>query len=124
MNAAIDARNAYRSAQSSTRSSKETEYDVLGRLTQRMITTTKQGKPGFAALADALHDNRRLWSTFTVDLANENNPLPNELKQQLFYLSEFTRQHTSKVLSGKANVAPLVEINTAVMRGLRGGANK
>ncbi len=124
MNAALDARNAYRATQSSTRSSKETEYDVLGKLTQRMIATTKQGKLGFAALADALHDNRRLWSTFAVDLANENNPLPKELKEQLFYLSEFTRQHTSKVLSGKANVAPLVEINTAIMRGLRGGASK
>ncbi len=124
MNAALDARNAYRATQSSTRSSKETEYDVLGKLTQRMIATTKQGKLGFAALAYALHDNRRLWSTFAVDLANENNPLPKELKEQLFYLSEFTRQHTSKVLSGKANVAPLVEINTAIMRGLRGGASK
>lgn len=124
MNAAIDARNAYRAAQSSTRSSKETEYELLGRMTQRMIATTKRGKSGFAALADALHDNRKLWSTFTVDLANENNPMPKELKEQLIYLSEFTRQHTSKVLSGKANVAPLVEINTAVMRGLRGGASK
>ncbi|SFK90896.1 flagellar biosynthesis regulator FlaF [Shimia haliotis] len=124
MNAAIDARNAYRSAQSSTRSFKETEYELLGKLTQRMISSTKQGKSGFAALADALHANRRLWSTFSVDLANENNPMPKQLKEQLIYLSEFTRQHTSKVLSGKANVAPLVEINTAVMRGLRGGAKK
>ncbi|TCL01457.1 flagellar protein FlaF [Shimia isoporae] len=124
MNAAIDAKNAYRAAQTTTRSFKETEYELLGQMTRRMIATSKLGKSAFGELANALHDNRRLWSTFNVDLANENNPMPKDLKDRLIYLSEFTRQHTSKVLSGKANVAPLVEINTAVMRGLRGGASK
>ncbi|WP_270725486.1 flagellar biosynthesis regulator FlaF [Shimia sp. Alg240-R146] len=121
MNAAINARNAYRAAQTSTRSFKETEYELLGQMTRRMIAISRKGKPAFGELASALHENRLMWSTFNVDLANKDNPIPQDLKDKLAYLSEFTRQHTTKVLSGEANVAPLVEINTAVMRGLRGG---
>ncbi len=35
-------------------------------------------------------------------------------------LSEFVRRDTLRVLAGQASVGPLVDINTAIMRGLRG----
>jgi len=37
-----------------------------------------------------------------------------------FYLAEFTRTYSSRVLAG-ASADPLIDINTAVMRGLRDG---
>jgi flagellar protein FlaF len=46
--------------------------------------------------------------------------LPRALRAQIFYLAEFTRQHTSKVLRGDAEVTPLIDINTAIMQGLAG----
>ena len=46
--------------------------------------------------------------------------LPPALRAQLFYLYEFTDQHSRKVLAGNASIEVLVDINTAVMRGLRG----
>ena len=66
-----------------------------------------------------LHENRRLWVLFAGDVASKDNLLPDTLRAQLFYLAEFTLQHTSKVLDGTASVDVLIEINTAVMRGLR-----
>ena len=46
--------------------------------------------------------------------------LPALLRARLFWLYEFTASHSRAVLEGKAEATVLVEINTAVMRGLRG----
>ncbi|MBY6135521.1 flagellar biosynthesis regulator FlaF [Leisingera sp. XS_AS12] len=123
MNALLKAKSAYSAAKAPTRTAKNFEYEVIARITRRMITSAQQGRDGFQDLVAALNDNRKLWSIFTADLANKGNPYPDELKLSLFELAEFTRQHTSKVLQRKANVRPLVEINTAIMRGLRSGAS-
>ena len=55
-----------------------------------------------------------------MDVAEPTNLLPQPLRAQIFYLAEFTMHHSAKVLKGDASVAPLIDINTAVMRGLRG----
>jgi flagellar protein FlaF len=123
VNALLKAKSAYSAAKAPTRTAKNFEYEVIARITRRMITSAQQGRDGFQDLVAALNDNRKLWSIFTADLANKGNPYPDELKLSLFELAEFTRQHTSKVLQRKANVRPLVEINTAIMRGLRSGAS-
>jgi flagellar protein FlaF len=123
VNALLKAKSAYSAAKAPTRTAKNFEYEVIARITRRMITAAQQGREGFTDLAAACNDNRKLWSIFTTDLASKGNPYPDELKQSLFELAEFTRQHTSKVLQRKANVRPLVEINTAIMRGLRSGAS-
>jgi len=44
------------------------------------------------------------------------------LRAQLVYLGEFTRAHTQKVLRGEADPAPLIDINSAIIRGLRAPA--
>ncbi|UWQ74860.1 flagellar biosynthesis regulator FlaF [Leisingera sp. M658] len=123
MNALLKAKSAYSAAKAPTRTAKNFEYEVIARVTRRLIAAAQKGRNGFTELAAALNDNRKLWSIFSADLASKGNPLPDELKLSLFELAEFTRQHTSQVLQRKADVRPLVEINTAIMRGLRGGAS-
>ena len=115
------ARQGYGSARAPTRSEKSIEYDVLAQITRRLKTAADKGPSGFAALASALHDNKRLWNVFAIDVADPNNKLPDALCARLFYLAEFTHSHTSAVLQRKAQVAPLIDINMAVLRGLRGG---
>jgi flagellar protein FlaF len=66
-----------------------------------------------------LQENRRLWVTLAAAVADNDNALPTDLRARLFYLAEFTEAHSKKVLRGTAPVAPLIEVNTAVMRGLR-----
>ena len=63
----------------------------------------------------------RLWSTLALDVADPDNALPAALRAQLFYLFEFTEVHSRRLL-GRDGASPdiLVEINTAVLRGLRG----
>jgi len=122
VNALRHAKQAYSAAKAPTRTLKNLEYDAVARITHRLVAAAKTGPDGFNTLAAALTDNRRLWTIFMADIASPNNELPTELKDHIAYLTEFTRQHTSKVLARKAGVAPLVEINTAIMRGLRSGA--
>ena len=77
-------------------------------------------KEDFPLLATAVHENLQLWCALAVDVADKGNGLPAALRAQLFYLYEFTAGHSRAVLANRASVEVLVDINTAVMRGLRG----
>lgn len=113
------ARTAYGGAAAPTRTTRATEYEAFARITARLKATAAAGRAGFGALAEALHENRRLWTILAADVAEADNGLAQPLRAQIFYLAEFTLQHTPKVLAGKAAPDVLVEINSAVMRGLR-----
>ena len=113
------ARAAYASPAAPIRSQQSTEYEVLAQVTGRLKTAIATGAAGFAALVAAVHDNRRLWTLLAVEVASPQNALPESLRAQIFYLAEFTLQHSTKVLEGAAGADVLVEINTAIMRGLR-----
>lgn len=125
MNAQFMAQAAYAGKDAATRTPRAIEYEVFARITQRLRAAASTDAPGgFAQLAQALHDNRKLWTTLAMDLADNGNALPVALRARLFYLSEFTAQHTSRVLVAEAGADVLIDINTAVMRGLQvqGGA--
>lgn len=114
------AHGAYQQVAAPIRTVRGTEYEVVARVTHRLKTAAIKGKSGFPDLVSALHDNQKLWSAFALDVADPENALPKELRAQIFYLAEFTFEHTRKILGGTAEIAPLLDINTAVMRGLRG----
>lgn len=113
------AQRAYARAGTPTRTPRKLEYDVIARITHRLKSSATNGSAGFSGLAEALHENRRLWTILAADVADDANELPEALRAQLFYLAEFTHQHSQKILAGKASVKPLLEVNTAVLRGLR-----
>lgn len=73
----------------------------------------------YPSLASALHENNRLWMAFAIDVANPDNLLPDDLRARIVYLADFTRQHTHKVLQKNETAVPLIEINAAIMRGLK-----
>ena len=113
------AKAAYGRLSVATRSLRSIEYDAFARVTHQLKHATGLQSAGFPALAQALHDNRTLWVTLAADVAEPSNGLPTALRAQIFYLAEFTGHHSAKVLSGQADAAVLIEINTAMMRGLR-----
>lgn len=123
MNALLKAKSAYSSAKAPTRTVKDLEFDAVARITHKLISAAKKRPFDFNEMVKALSDNRRLWIIFAADVASEDNALPQELKEEIIYLAAFTNEHTSKVMARTASVAPLVEINTAIMRGLRSGAS-
>lgn len=106
------------------RSPRETEYDIIARVTQQLGKANedwdKTSRPS-RALLEALHLNERLWSTLANDVALEENGLPATLRAKLFYLYRFTQHHSERVRKNEGEVGVLIDINTAVLRGLRGG---
>ena len=117
MNSYALAQRAYAPTQSATKTARGVEYDVIAHVSSRLKRAIKSGD--FPALAEALHDNNRLWTMLAADVASPENQLPQELRARIWYLSEFTRQHTSKVMRKKENAVPLLEINAAILRGLK-----
>ena len=120
MSPSLSAHSAYASPAQPTRTARGTEYDLIARITARLRAAGSSG--AFADLVRALHDNRMLWATFAADVAEPGNGLPEPLKARIFWLAEYTDRHSDRVLAGEAGADALVEINTAVMRGLRGDA--
>ena len=120
MNTLNFARTAYARPQAPARTPRSVEYEALARVTQRLTGGWAGRKTDFPALAEAVSDNTRLWSTLAADVALPENGLPAPLRAQLFYLFQFSEAQGRKVLAGTAGVEVLVDINTAVMRGLRG----
>lgn len=121
MNAMQSARAAYGAAAHPIRTPRGAEYEAFARITSRLAAA---GGPAasFGDLASVVHENRRLWTALASDAAGEGNRLAPELRARILYLAEFTRLHSGKVLRAKAQLQPLIDINIAVMRGLRGPA--
>ena len=104
------------------RTDRGTEYAVFAQITHRLTAIDEHDRTAFPRLAQAVSDNQRLWGTLAEDLMHDANALPVPLRAQLISLAEFVRRHSLAVLGGRASIAPLVDINTAIMKGLRGSA--
>ena len=122
VNAMEMARRAYGTQSAPVRTERGTEYALFAQITQRLKAAGSAGGDGFPALAQAVNENPRLWTTLAASVADGDNALPADLRARLFYLAEFTFEHSRKVLRGEADTGALVEINLAVMRGLGGRA--
>ncbi len=118
MNATQLAHAAYRPGAQPIQTPRGIEYEAFARVTSRLKAASTGTPANFSELVHALHANRRLWIVLATDAADQDNALPKDLRARILYLAEFTRQHTGKVLQSGASVGPLLEINTAIMRGL------
>lgn len=113
------AQRAYAQSAAPTRTPRDTEYEAISRITHRLKAAAARKAADYGGFVQALHENRRLWSVLATGVADTDNALPNDLRARIFYLAEFTEQHSSQVLGNKAAIEPLLEINMAVLRGLR-----
>lgn len=120
MNATLQAISAYGKGNAPLRTDRGIEFEVFARITRAMTSASDSGIGGFPSLASALHSNRRLWTTLAADVSSSENGLPNEIRAQIFYLSEFVDDQTRRVLKGDASIQALRDVNLAIMRGLNG----
>lgn len=121
MSAAAHAHLHYAHPARPLKTHRDIEYDLMAGITGRLKSALPHALGRLSpALAAALHDNSRMWAAFASDLAHADNAFAPNLRGRLFYLAEFTHHHTDKVLNGQATADVLVDINMAVMRGLRG----
>lgn len=122
MNAQTMAAASYGNPATALKTARTAEYEVIANITARLRKALDGGPLTFPALAAAMTENRRLWTEFAVDLGSDENKLPDGLKTQLLSLAQFTMNHTNAVLQGHASAEVLIDINTAIMRGLSGKA--
>ena len=121
MNAHTQAVAAYGIPSHAHKPPRAIEYDIFAKITASMRSAIAGGAASsFPALAEALTANRRLWTELATDLASDDNLLPDELRAQLLGLAQFTLRHSDAVLRGEQSADVLVEMNVAVMRGLKG----
>lgn len=118
MNIIDQARHAYAPKTSALRSGRSAEHHLFSEVTTRLRITADRLPSNYVAFAEAIHANRAVWTHLAAQVADDDNALSEDLRARIFYLSEFTAFHSRKVLKGEADVAPLIEINTAIMRGL------
>lgn len=122
MNTAVMAQSLYARPSGETGTARGIEYKAFARATSKLAAHSGGKSGAFAELAEALCENQRLWTVLAGDVASARNGLPASLRARIFFLCEFTQIHSRKVLDGEATPDVLVEINTAVMRGLRANA--
>lgn len=113
-------RNPYARHEAPQKTPRSLEYELLAKTTQRLNQTWQARDASYANLLAAIDANQKVWATFAADVAEADNPLPASLRAQLFYLYEFTVKQSKDIRDGVGSVEVLIDVNTAVMRGLRG----
>lgn len=97
------------------RTPRDVEYEIISRVTGMLRQAAESGADRIAAV----HKNNQLWTILSTDLASSGNGLPDELRAGLLSLASFSLRHGHQALSGRVGVEPLIDINMAMMRGLR-----
>jgi flagellar protein FlaF len=116
------AQGAYAPASPATHTQRDVEYHAFAHVTGLLSVARdmEEGIERIARLAEAMHENVRLWSALGADVASNDNQLPKPLRVQLFGLANFARTHMTRVLAGAETVDALIDVNLAIMKGLRG----
>lgn len=118
MYAQTKAQAGYGATLSAVRSDRSAEYSIFAKITARLSYAAQQADTHFQDVASAIADNRKLWTHLAGDVADPDNALPDALRAQIFYLGEFVTHHSRLALRNEADIAPLIEINKTIMRGL------
>ncbi|SLN31765.1 flagellar biosynthesis regulator FlaF [Pseudooctadecabacter jejudonensis] len=118
MNIIDQARQAYAPKTTVLRTGRSIEHQLFSDVTVRLKEANAKKKTDFATFAEAVHANRAVWTHLASQVAEDENALSTDLRARIFYLAEFTAFHSAKILQNSADIAPLIEINTAMMRGL------
>ena len=117
MIAALSHQNAYSTQGAALKSPRALEYDAFARVTAALKRLSSDAGAAIDRV-QAIHDNRQLWSFIATNISDQSNALPEALRAQLFYLAEFSEAESRAVLRGTGDVTALIDINTAVMKGL------
>ena len=111
---------AYQRAATRSENPRETEYRVFATVTANLVRAKELGRADIGVIAQAIHDNRRLWSLFAIDCAQPDNALAEATRAQIISLAMFVERQCSAVLREGADIDPLIDINRTMMEGLAG----
>ncbi len=108
---------AYSKARGVAENPRDTEYRLFAEITRRMMAATD--KPRHAPeFIDAIHRNKRLWSTLLADCSRDGNALPDATRAAIISLAIWVDRHSSDVMRGDEGMADLIDVNRTIMEGL------
>jgi flagellar biosynthesis activator protein FlaF len=117
---------SYQSVDKETMSGRETEARVLTQAALKLVECQNNWDAAGLKqrLDDALKFNQRIWSIFQVEVSKSDNPLPDQIKQNILMLSRFIdkRIFDTMAFPEKQKLTILIKINQNIAAGLRGSA--
>jgi flagellar biosynthesis activator protein FlaF len=114
---------SYQSVDKETMSGRETEARVLTQAALKLLDCQKHwNSPDRNSRLDAaLKYNQRIWSIIQAEITDPSNPLPTDIKQNIFHLSRFIDQRIFDTMAfpdaDKLNI--IIKINQNIAAGLR-----
>jgi flagellar protein FlaF len=114
---------AYRSSQRLGSSARDTEAQALLEAARKLDAAI--GGQDNDAYRAALRQNWRLWTIIQADVAGEDSPLPDEIRQNILSLSVFIDKHTVSALAEPSGrkLRVLIDINRHIAGGLMANLN-
>ena len=111
--------DAYRSSQKLGAEARQTEARALLE-TARALSEARDNFEDLDSFRAALRLNWRLWTIFQSDVSSVENPLPDEIKQNILNLSVFIDKHTVDALAKPEarKLKVLIDINRNIAGGL------
>lgn len=107
----------YKAVQAQTENPRQTEYRLFAEVTKAMIAVKDQGLRE-AEFYKAVDWNRRLWLALQMDLSQENNQFPDELKARIISIAIWVDRHSRRALKGEATIDSMIAVNRTIMEGL------
>jgi flagellar biosynthesis activator protein FlaF len=109
---------AYGRVQNTTEGPRQIEFRLLAQVTTALRAAQAQpnDRPNFYK---ALVWNKKVWDAFMVDLVDDRNQLPKDIRQSLIKLSAWVSRQTFAVMDGNAGIDALIEVNSNIMDGLK-----
>jgi flagellar biosynthesis activator protein FlaF len=98
----------------------EGEVLIKGACKLRDCLDNREAEDFEEQLKSALRYNHRVWSIFKGELIKEDNPLPNQLKQNLLMLSDFVDKRILETMRRPIpeKVTMVIDINNNLAAGL------
>ena len=110
--------SAYRKVQNVSESPRAVERRLLGEVVAALMSA-RDNPTDIPKLIDSLLWNKQVWDHFILDLQDEGNKLPKDLRKSLIELGIWVNRETQRVMDGETDCAALIEINQIIMDGLK-----
>lgn len=116
-----NAAKAYGSVAQATISPRELEANLLNKAAMQLQAVKDNWDEHQSTLEEALFYNRKLWSVFVASVAEESNPLPQAIRNNVASLSVFIFNHTieTQLTPDSEKLDVLININREIAAGLR-----
>lgn len=118
------AAQAYQKASKAAANPRELEASLLMKAAARMQALVDEWEPDGATLDEAVSYNRRLWTILVTSATKSDNPLPDEIKQNMANLGLYVFKTSIGTLAEPKpeKLNSLISINRNIAEGLRSRA--